>query len=80
MNDTHKIYELYGDKIMLGVTPDLFDPEATTEEEQRAAARAYAAKFCDPAKPSYLNHYGGRLLTPAFREELYIRSRENYSR
>jgi hypothetical protein len=80
MNDTHKIYELYGDQIIIGVIPDLFDPETTPEEAQRAAARAYADKFCDPGKPTFLNHYGGRLLTPAFREELYVRSRENYSR
>jgi hypothetical protein len=81
MNDTHKIYELYGDQIMIAVIPDLFDPDTTSEEEQRAAARAYADKFCNPDKPSFMNSYGGRLLlTTAFREELYISSRENYSR
>ena len=80
MNDTHKIYELYGDKILIGVIPDMFDPDTTSEEEQRAAARAYADKFCNPKKPSYLNAYGMRIMTPAFREELYIRSRENYSK
>ena len=75
MNDTHKIYELYGDKILIGVVPVVPDPEAP-EEEHRAAAREYADKFCNPDKPSYLNGWG---ITPAFREELYIRSRENYS-
>ena len=79
MNDTQKIYELYGDKIMIGVIPDRFDPDATSEEEQRAAARAYADKYCRPDKPSTYNYSGGALLTRAFREELYIRSRENYS-
>ena len=79
MNDTQKIYELYGDKILIAVIPDLFDVEAATEEEQRAAARAYADKFCDPKKPSYLNFAGLRLLTPAYREELYVQSRKNYS-
>ena len=78
MNDTQKIYELYGDKIIIGVIPDMFDPAATSESEQRAAARAYADKFCRPDKPSFLNHYSAAILTPAFREELYIRSRENY--
>ena len=78
MNDTHKIYELYGDKILIGVIPDNFDPDTTSEEEQRAIARSYADKFCRPDKPSYFNGY--RNITPAFREELYIRSRENYSK
>ncbi|MCL2227792.1 MAG: methyltransferase [Oscillospiraceae bacterium] len=80
MNDTHKIYELYGDKLMVGVAPEPFDLENTTEEEQRKRAREYADKFCDPKKPSVLNQYSCSLLTPAFREELYIRSRENYSK
>ena len=80
MNDTQKIYELYGDKIIIGVIPDMFDPATTSEAEQRAAARAYADKFCRPDKPSFLNHYSAAILTPAFREELYIRSRENYGK
>ncbi|MDR1299038.1 MAG: methyltransferase, partial [Oscillospiraceae bacterium] len=80
MNDTQKIYELYGDKIIVGVTPDLFDPTGTAEPEQRAAAREYADKFCRPGKPSVFNTYGSSVLTPAYREELYIRSRENYSK
>ena len=79
MNDTHKIYELYGDKIIIGVMPDALD-ETASEEEQRAAARAYADKFCNPQKPSYFNVNAAKMLTPAFREELYIRSRENYSK
>ena len=78
MNDTQKIYELYGDKIAIGVIPDLFDPDTTSEEEQRAYAKAYADKFCRRDKPSYFNIYGAGVLTPAYREELYIRSRENY--
>ena len=80
MNDTQGAYELYGDKIILGVIPDLYDPETKTEEEQRAAAKAYADKYCDPKKPSILNYAGAPLLTPVYREELYMRSRQNYSR
>jgi len=79
MNDTHKIYELYGDKIIIGTAPESFDPLTASEAEQRAIARGYADKFCNPDKPSFLNRYSSRLLTPAFREELYIRSREKYS-
>lgn len=82
MNDTHELYEKYGDKILIGVLPTHFDPAATTEEEQRAAAREFAEKFCSPEKPSFINFYTitEMLMTPAFREELYICSRKNYSR
>jgi hypothetical protein len=80
MNDTHKIYELYGDKIIVGVTPELFDPAATPEDEQRALAREYADKFCRPDKPSFYNIYAGSLLTSAYREELYKQSRINYAK
>ena len=79
MNDTHLIYEQYGDKLVIGVATEPFDPSATSEAEQRTAAKAYADKFCRPDKPSYYNSSAGHLLVPAFREELYIRSRENYS-
>ncbi|MDR0819441.1 MAG: methyltransferase [Oscillospiraceae bacterium] len=79
INDTEKIYDLYGDKLIIGVVPEQFDPSATSEEQQRAYARDYADKFCRPDKPSVLNVYGSGVLTPAFREELYVRSRENYS-
>ena len=80
MNDTQKIYELYGDKIMIGVLPEDFDPETTSEEEQRRLAREYADKFCRPDKPSFFNFSGIKYLTPAFREELYKQSRINYSK
>lgn len=83
MNDTRKIYELYGDKILIGVMPDLYDVKSSTEEEQRAHARAYANEFCKPEKPSFLNMYAGYgydILTNAFREELYKQSRINYSK
>ncbi len=78
MNDTQKIYELYGDKLIVAVMPDPFDPAKTTEEEQRTAAKAYAERFCRPDKPSMFNFYASNLLTPAFREELYKQSRINY--
>ena len=80
MNDTQKIYELYGDQILVGVIPDLFDPETTPEEKQREMAREYADKFCRADKPSCFNHYGMQNMTPAYREELYKQSRINYSK
>jgi uroporphyrinogen-III decarboxylase len=80
MNDTRKIYELYGDKIIIAVMPEEFDPKTTPEAEQRAIAKAYANDFCTPSKPSYVNISATVLLTPAFREELYKQSRINYGK
>lgn len=79
MNDTQAIYEQYGDKIVIGVIPEQFDPETTSEEEQRRLAREFAEKFCDPKKPSVVNLYGTACLTDAYREELYKQSRIRYS-
>ena len=80
VNDVPMLYELYGDKIILAMSPEMYDVEHTTEDEQRALARAYADAYCRPDKPSVFQfHYGGgEHLTPAFREELYRRSRINY--
>ncbi|MDR1182979.1 MAG: hypothetical protein LBL13_13490, partial [Bacteroidales bacterium] len=39
MNDTWKIYDLYGDKLLISVVPEQFDPESVSEEEQRKYAR-----------------------------------------
>ena len=80
MNDMPAIYELYGDKICVGVAPEMFDPATTSEDEQRRIAREYVDKFCKPDKPSFFNLYASMLLTPTFKEELYIRSREAYSK
>ncbi len=80
MNDTHKIYDLYGDKLLIAVLPDKFDPAKLSEEQQREEAKKYAAKFCNPKKPSFLNFSGAQMLTPTFREELYRQSRINYSK
>ena len=79
MNDTQMLYEKYGDQILIGVIPDEFDPETTTEEEQRAEAAKFVEKFCDPNKPCFVSHYGAAALTPAFREELYKLSRIRFS-
>ena len=78
INDCKLLHDLYGDKIIIGAFHPEFDPATTSEEDQRAIARQYADTFCDPKKPSMLNFYNGMRLERAFREELYIRSRENY--
>jgi len=81
MNDSHKIYEDFGDKILVAVFPQDIPANFAElpEEEQRAFARNYAEKFCNPDKPSFYNYYASECLTPAFREELYIASRKKYS-
>jgi hypothetical protein len=80
MNDFKIIYELYGDKLVLAIAPEAFDGNTVSEAEQRARAREYANAFCNPNKPTYMSIGAVALLTPAYREELYRRSRINYSR
>ena len=86
MNDSHAIYAAHGDKILIGVSPEDFDPVNDSEERQREVARNYANAFCNPNKPSYFGMYwnnkrnGAEALTGAFREELYAASRENYGK
>jgi hypothetical protein len=80
MNDSEKMYELYGDRLVLGVTPAVYDPSTLTAEEECARARAYADKYCRPDKPSKFSGYGSVILTDNYRRELYRASRENYSK
>lgn len=78
MNNTEKLYEDYGDKIVISVVcNELADPANATEEELRAAARSFAAKFAKPGKVASLSTMYGNpaYLTKAFREELYKASR-----
>ena len=82
MNDTYELYDKYGDKILVGIMLDqLFDPATASEEEQREAARRYVERFCDPEKPSMMSNYMMMqgYITPIFREELYIQSRQKYA-
>ena len=78
MNDTHMLYEKYGDQIMLGIIPEEF-PENAGEEVQKAAAAKFADKFCNPDKPAMLSLYARNLATPIFRKELYRLSRIRFS-
>ena len=75
MNDTQKIYEEYGDKIIVAVIADKVDPNAT-EEEQRAAARAFIDKFMQPGKYCIFSYHDTSMCTPAYMEELYSYSRK----
>ncbi len=76
MNDTAKEYELYGDKIIIAVMPEAYDPATTTEEEQRQRARDFVDRFMQPGKPATINFNASSLLTSAFTEEIYEYSRK----
>ena len=78
MNDTHALYENFGDKIIIAVVPEPFDPDTTPEDEQRRRAREFVDLYSKPGKPSYIGGYGSAALTPAFSDELYEYSRKKY--
>jgi hypothetical protein len=78
MNNTQRLYDEVGDKIIISVVPTPFDPEKTSEEDQRQAARDHVDRFCKPGKPSMLGFYAGPMLTPAFTREIYEYSRRHY--
>ncbi|MDR2517473.1 MAG: hypothetical protein LBC88_08855 [Spirochaetaceae bacterium] len=78
MNDTHRLYDEFGDKIIISVIPDFFDAAATPEEDQRQAARNHVDRFCQPGKPSMLGFYAMPVMTPAFISEIYEYSRRHY--
>lgn len=78
MNEIEYLYDNYGDKIVLCVYPTETDIPQRSEEEQRAAARAFADRFCQPGKPSVLGITAIRRTAPAFWDELYTYSRKLY--
>jgi hypothetical protein len=73
MNDTQKIYELYGDRLLVGVDAKI-DPAGMSEDDLRAAARNFIDRFMLPGKPCFF-HYTMDCCTRAFRDELYEYSR-----
>lgn len=95
MNDSYKIYDDFGDKILIATFPQNIPEEIMAlptdqergaafaklpEEEQRRIAREYVNRCCRPDKSSFYNFYAAHWLTPAFREEMYKQSRINYSK
>lgn len=78
MNDVESLYDKFGDKIVLAIFPKETDLAQRTEEEQRAAARAFADRFSQPGKPVMLGMEASRRGTPAFDDELYRYSRALY--
>ncbi|MCL2632866.1 MAG: methyltransferase [Coriobacteriia bacterium] len=78
MNDTKKLYDKYGDQIVIAVIPDEFDPETTSEEEQRQLAREFVEYYCQPGKLAIADFYAAWAFTPAFAAEVYTHSRKRY--
>ncbi len=79
MNNIKQLYDNYGDQIIFAVWPDKFDPETTSEEEQRQIARKFVDDYSVPGKPAVLSHYGSFAMTPAFSDEMYEYSRRKYA-
>ena len=78
MNNTAKLYEEYGDQIIIGVYPDDVGPDAT-DDDYRQAARDYVDRFCLPGKPSLLG-MNDVAMNPVFSAELYEYSRKHYAK
>ena len=78
MNDIGYLYDTYGDKIILAVFPEETDIPERSEDEQRALARAFVDRFCQPGKPSITGMVAFRRTTPAFNDEVYEYSRKKY--
>jgi hypothetical protein len=76
MNDTARLWEDFGDQISISVVPEPYDPETTSDEEQRRRGREYAERFSVPGKLAQLGFYTGPMLTPAFTDEVYAQSRK----
>ena len=70
MNDTKKLYDEYGDKILISVIETL--PEGMSEEDQIKAADEYVEKYFAPGKPSLISYDTKNV---AFERELYKASR-----
>ena len=78
MNDIEKLYDEYGDKLVIGVFPEELDLAQLTEDEQRRAARKLADRYCRPGKPAMLGVNATKRMTPAFLDEIYRYTRRLY--
>lgn len=79
INNTQKLFQQYGDQIIIGVTPDAYDLEKDSEETIRSKARDFVARFCsDPNKVCVVNRYFSPYIQGAYAEELYKASRQVY--
>lgn len=74
MNDTGKLYDEYGDQIIIGVV-DKGYPAGASDEEIARHAEEFAARYYAPDKPSTLSLYSTVAKTDTYREALYRASR-----
>ncbi len=79
INDTYKLYKEYGDKIIIGVSPEPYKDE-DSDEKKRAMAKEFVDQFCTtPGKPCIISRYFIPKLNGAYSDELYKDSRLVYS-
>ncbi len=76
MNDSAKLFDEYGDKIIIGAAPEL--EVGMTPEQQGEAGKKYAERFIAPGKSVHLGYGSVQPSAPEFYEELYKTSRLLY--
>ena len=76
MNDQKMLYDNYGDRLLLGVTPPNIDPQAS-EEELYAGLKDWVEYFCRPGKPpvSIFSMSMHKKIHPKMNEAIYKLSR-----
>ena len=81
MNDHKMLYDKYGDKLLLGITPPDIDPEAS-EEELYAGLEDFINYYCQPGKPpvSIFALSAHRKVHPKLSEAIYKLSRISLNR
>ncbi|MDR0917135.1 MAG: methyltransferase [Oscillospiraceae bacterium] len=80
MNDTYKLYDEVGDKIIISLVPQPLDVASLPEDEQRKLGTEFAERFAKAGKPANIAFYGQPAMTPAFSEAVYVRSRQLYTK
>ena len=78
INNIERIYQTYGDQLIIAVTYPWPAPCAT-EQEQLAAVEDYMEKFCNPHKPSLLDDRNQPGFTDFIRKTLREKSLEKFS-
>ena len=75
MNDTKKLQDEYGDKIIIGLIDTPFT-EGETPEEMKAQAEEMVKRYYRPDRPAMMSMYSGVNLTEAYSAGLYEASRK----
>jgi len=74
LNDKKKLYDEYGDKILLGVEPPEIPPDISREDAERLAGE-FVDRFFNPGKPSMIGA-NSSIKSPLFYKLIYKYSRE----